>query len=116
VQARIKTQSAFFKRPHLLKAQSHIVHRDLNQETVFWILLELQSIEQCLSFLQQAQRPLELLMRDKMNSAVVQLMQDHRNFVFIQVQLFAVQFLKRVFFIVCQKSIHSIWHVLVSIG
>ena len=51
-----------------------------------------------------------------MDSAVVQLMQDHRNFVFIQVQLLAVQLLKRVFFIVCQKSIHSGRRVLVSVG
>lgn len=41
VQAGVETQSALLQSSHLLEAQSHIVHSDLDQKPIFGILLEL---------------------------------------------------------------------------
>ena len=52
MQACVQTKSAFFERTHLLEAQRHIVHSDLNQESVLGVLLEFEPIEERLRLLQ----------------------------------------------------------------
>ena len=85
MQTSIQTESTFLKRSHFLKAQGHIVHRYLDQKPVFGVFLELQAIEQCLGFLQEAKGSLVLLMRNKVDGRVVELVQDDGNLVLIQV-------------------------------
>jgi hypothetical protein len=51
VKAGIQTKSALFKGAHFLEAQGHVVHGDLDQETVFRVLLELETVEEGLGFL-----------------------------------------------------------------
>ena len=47
----VKTKSALFEGSHFLEAQSHIMHRNLDQEPILGILLEFESVEKRLSFL-----------------------------------------------------------------
>jgi len=41
VQTGIEAESTFFEGAHFLEAQGHVVHRDLDEEAVFGVLLEL---------------------------------------------------------------------------
>lgn len=75
------------------------MHRHLNQKPVLWILLELKAVEERLCLLQETKRTLVLLMRYEVNGRVVELVQDNRHFVFIQVKLLAVELLERVLFL-----------------
>ena len=61
------------------------MHGHLNEEPILGVLLKLQSIQQCLSLLQEGKRALILLMRDEMDSRIVKLMQDYWYFVLIEV-------------------------------
>ena len=54
MQTSIEAESTLFKGAHFLETQSHVVHRDLDQEAVLGVLLELQSIQEGLCLLKQA--------------------------------------------------------------
>ena len=63
----VETKSALLEGSHFLETQSHVMHSDLNQESIFGILLEFESIEKRLSFLKETKRALILLLRYEMN-------------------------------------------------
>ena len=75
-EAGIETETALFESSHLLKAKRHVMHRALNQEPIHCISLKHQPIKQRLSFLEQTQRSIILLLRNKVNGRVIQLMQN----------------------------------------
>ena len=71
VETCVETKSALFEGSHFLEAQSHVMHRNLNQEPILGVLLEFESIEKRLSFLEETKRALILLLRYEMNCGVV---------------------------------------------
>ena len=73
------------------------MHGHLDQKSIIRILLKLESIQECLRFLEQAQRPFKLFARDEMNRAVVQFVENDGYLILVKIQLFAVHFLERVF-------------------
>ena len=44
MQAGVEAKSAFFKRTHFLETQGHVVHRHLDQEPIFGILLKFKTV------------------------------------------------------------------------
>ena len=44
MQTGVETKSALFESSHFLEAQSHVMHSDLDQEPIFGVLLEFESI------------------------------------------------------------------------
>ena len=97
LQAGVQTESALLQSPNLLKAQGHIVHGHLDQESVLGVLLEFKSVEERLGLLEQGKRPVTLVLRNEVNRRVVELMKDHGQLILIQVELFTVEALKGVF-------------------
>ena len=53
-------------------------------------------------------------MRYKMNRAVVELVKDDRDLVFVEIKLFAVKFLEGVFFCAVQKPVDGVGEVVVA--
>lgn len=51
MEAGIEAKCALFESAHLLEAQGHVMHCDLNQKPIFRILLELEAVEESLRFL-----------------------------------------------------------------
>lgn len=94
--AGVQTQAALLDGSHLLEAQRHVVHCALNQKPVARVQLEHQPVHQRLRFLQQRQRAVPLVLRNEVDRRVVQLVQNQRHLVLVEVQLFRVQLLKAV--------------------
>ena len=44
VQTGVEAKSALFESSHFLEAQSHVMHSDLDQEPIFGVLLEFESV------------------------------------------------------------------------
>ena len=102
MKACVEAESTLLQGAHFLEAQGHIVHGDLDQEAILGVLLELETVKQRLSFLEQGKRALILLMRDEVNRRIVELMQNNGHLIFIQVKLLAVELLKGVLLLTIQ--------------
>ena len=67
LQASIEAQSALLECSNLLKAEGHIVHGNLDQESIFRVLLKLESVEEGLGLLKQRKGAVALVLRDEVD-------------------------------------------------
>ena len=81
-EASIQTEAALLKCTHFLKAQSHIVHGALYQESIAGVSLKHEPVKEVLGLLEQAQGPVVLVLGDEVDGWIVELMQDQRHLVY----------------------------------
>lgn len=93
----LQANGAFLEDTKLLVTHSHVVECQQKYELIARDLVGLDLIKHRLSFLQQDQSLLVLFLRDKVDSTLIKLVDDHGNLVFLKVQIFIVVFLERVF-------------------
>ena len=67
LQTSIEAQSAFLKRSNFLKAEGHIVHGHLDQESILRVLLKLESVEEGLGLLKERKGAVALVLRDEVD-------------------------------------------------
>ena len=66
-EASIQTEAALLKCTHFLKAQSHIVHGALYQESIAGVSLKHEPVKEVLGLLEQAQGPVVLVLGDEVD-------------------------------------------------
>ena len=92
------------------------MHRALDQEPVASIPLEHQPVEESLGLLEQAEGSVELVLGYEMNGRVVELVQDKRNLVLVEMEFISIQFLEAVFYIVvhglCALVVAALLHLI----
>jgi hypothetical protein len=73
------------------------VHRALDEESVHGVSLEHEPVKQGLRLLKQAQGSVVLFLRNEVDCGIVQLVEDQRHLILVDVQLLRVQLLETVF-------------------
>jgi len=73
------------------------VERKEEDELVTIYLVCLNLVEHCLGLLEQNKGFLVLLLTDKVKGTFIELINDHRNLVLLEIEVFVVKFFKGVF-------------------
>ena len=73
------------------------MHRALDEESVHGVSLEHEPVKQGLRLLKQAQSSVVLFLRNEVDCGIVQLVEDQRHLILVDVQLLRVQLLETVF-------------------
>ena len=97
IDASFKADRALFQYSELLVTHGHVVQGQQKYELITFNLFCLDLIQHRLGFLKKDQSLFVLFLGNEVQSTFIQLVDDHWNLIFFQVEVFVVIFFKRVF-------------------